>query len=60
MGNRSMLALLLGALLTLAGYQALYTVSETERAVLLEFGRVVQADIQPGLHLKKPDRKSVV
>jgi len=54
MSNRSMLALLLGALLTLAGYQALYTVSETERAVLLEFGRVVQADIQPGLHLKKP------
>ena len=33
---------------------SLFIVSELERAVLLEFGRVVSADIEPGLHLKKP------
>jgi membrane protease subunit HflC len=31
-----------------------YTVTELQRAVLLEFGRVVDADIPPGLHFKKP------
>ena len=28
--------------------------SQTERAVLLRFGKVVQADVQPGLHVKIP------
>ena len=38
----------------LLGVNSLFIVSELERAVLLEFGRVVRADIEPGLHLKKP------
>ena len=33
---------------------SVYTVTELQRAVLLEFGRVVDANILPGLHLKKP------
>jgi membrane protease subunit HflC len=40
--------------LGLLGANSVFVVSELERAVLLEFGRVVRADIEPGLHLKKP------
>ena len=33
---------------------ALFVVSETERAVKLKFGQVVEADVPPGLHWKVP------
>ena len=33
---------------------SLYIVTEMERGILLEFGRVVDDDIQPGLHVKLP------
>ena len=33
---------------------ALYIVKETERAVLLRFGEIVNPDIRPGLHIKIP------
>ena len=39
--------------------QALYVVSETERAVKLRFGEIVQFDVQPGLHFKWPIVNSV-
>ena len=32
----------------------LFVVKETERAVMLRFGELVNADIQPGLHVKIP------
>lgn len=31
-----------------------YTVDETQRAILLKFGEIKQADIKPGLHFKLP------
>jgi len=34
--------------------QSLYRVHETERAILLQFGNLVQADVKPGLHFKLP------
>ncbi|MBM6549726.1 protease modulator HflC [Marinomonas ostreistagni] len=34
--------------------QTLYVVKETERAVVLKFGEIVQDDVQPGLHFKLP------
>jgi membrane protease subunit HflC len=34
--------------------QGLYVVNETERAIKLQFGEIVDADIQPGLHWKSP------
>ena len=34
--------------------KSLYVVSETERAVKLRFGKMEEADIAPGLHLKVP------
>lgn len=36
------------------GVNSVFIVTEMERAVLLEFGRVVRADISPGLHFKLP------
>jgi len=33
---------------------SIYTVHQTERAVLLRFGAVVDADVAPGLHFKMP------
>ena len=54
MSNRTLvLAFVIGALAIL-GMNAIFIVDERQRAVLLEFGRVVRDDIQPGLHLKLP------
>ena len=39
--------------------QALYVVNETERAVKLRFGEIVQFDVSPGLHFKWPILNSV-
>ena len=44
------IALLVGVVVL----NSLYVVTELERAVLLEFGEVIESDIEPGLHLKKP------
>ncbi len=33
---------------------SLYVVKETERAVKLRFGRLIESDVQPGLHIKMP------
>ena len=54
MSPKALLSIIvLGALLLLAS-QSLYVVKETERAIKLKFGEVVEADLQPGLHLKTP------
>jgi Membrane protease subunits, stomatin/prohibitin homologs len=54
MSGRQM-ALLIG-LVVLVGIasNAIYVVNERERAVLLQFGEVVDTDIKPGLHFKMP------
>ena len=44
-------ALLVGVLVA---SQTLYVVKETERAVVLKFGEIVEADVQPGIHFKLP------
>ena len=33
---------------------SVYTIQQTERAILLRFGAVVDADVKPGLHFKMP------
>ncbi len=40
--------------IAVVGANSLFVVTEFERAVLLEFGKVIRADIEPGLHPKKP------
>ena len=42
------------ALILVVASSTLYVVSETERGVKLRFGRLIEADIQPGLHVKLP------
>ena len=34
--------------------QSIYVVKETERAVKLRFGEIVEFDVDPGLHFKLP------
>jgi len=54
MTTRSLVATIVGGMLILLGMNSLYIVTELERAVLLEFGRVIKNDLAPGLHVKKP------
>lgn len=54
MSNRNIAIIVaLFALIFLAS-NSLFVVKETERAVMLKFGRVVESDISPGLHIKTP------
>lgn len=46
-------AIIIGAVLLLAS-QGLYVVKETEKAIKLQFGQIVDDNIQPGLHWKLP------
>ncbi len=41
-------------LILLVAGNSLFVVKETERAVMLQFGELVNADISPGLHVKIP------
>ena len=54
MATRTLITLIgLFVALVLAS-STLFVVKETERAIMLQFGEVVQFDIQPGLHVKVP------
>mgnify|MGYP001186680504 CR=1 FL=1 len=57
--NRSLL--IVGGLAAVAwlASNSLYIVDETERAVKLRFGEVVEENIQPGLHVKIPITQTV-
>ncbi|WP_028303170.1 protease modulator HflC [Oceanospirillum maris] len=54
MQSKSISALILIAVLALVGANSLYIVDETERAIKLKFGEIIEADIKPGLHFKIP------
>lgn len=54
MSNKALGALIAAVLLALLGWNSLYIVAQTEKAVLLKFGKIVEADVPPGLHLKIP------
>lgn len=55
MNSNKPVFILIGLLvLTFIASKSLYVVSETERAVKLRFGKMEEADIAPGLHLKVP------
>ena len=54
MQTKSILFGFLLAAVALVASNALYIVSEYERGVLLRFGKVSNADIPPGLHIKVP------
>ena len=54
MSTRLLIVLILGIVIVAVGAQSLYRVHETERAILLQFGNVVDPDVKPGLHFKMP------
>jgi membrane protease subunit HflC len=54
MSGKSLTALLTALAALWLFSNALYIVKQTERAVLLRFGEVVNIDVQPGLHVKIP------
>ncbi len=54
MNARSVVALAVLALLAMLASSSLYIVNETQRAIRLKFGEVVETDIKPGLHIKIP------
>ncbi len=54
MSNKSLFTLITGAVLALVAWNSFYIVAQTERAVLLQFGKVSESDVAPGLHMKIP------
>ena len=54
MSMRTLVVALIAAALVILGMNSLFIVTEMQRAVLLEFGKVVRDNIKPGLHLKLP------
>lgn len=54
MKNSSAITLALVAVVLIAAYNFLFVVREIDRAVLLTFGEVTNADVAPGLHVKVP------
>ncbi|MAV27713.1 MAG: HflC protein [Gammaproteobacteria bacterium] len=60
MNFRTILVLIVVGALAVVGYNSVYVVTELQRAVLLQFGELVESNIQPGLHFKKPFINDVV
>ena len=54
MPSKSLVGLIIVGLVALVGSNTIYIVKETERAVLLKFGEVAEADVAPGIHFKIP------
>ena len=52
--NNLMKTAIVVLVLLIGASSSLYVVSEFERGVKLQFGKLVEADIQPGLHVKIP------
>jgi membrane protease subunit HflC len=56
---RNLVFLVIAVLVLLLALDGVYQVDQTERAVLLRFGAVYRADVEPGLHFKWPIADSV-
>ena len=54
MNLRNLILIIIGAIGVVFLTMSVYTVEQTERAILLKFGAVSQADVPPGLHFKLP------
>lgn len=54
MSPKAMFGLIVLGLALILGTQGLYVVNETQVAIKLKFGEVVEADVKPGLHWKVP------
>ena len=54
MKPRSLVVVILLFLVLLVASKSVFIVNQTERAVMLRFGEIVNDDVQPGLHFKIP------
>ncbi len=59
MTSRSTGSLVVLALVLILASSSLYVIQETEKAVKLRFGRLIEGDITPGLHVKIPFAEKV-
>lgn len=54
MSPKAFVSLIVLAVVVLIGSQSFYIVKETERAIKLRFGELVDADVEPGIDFKAP------
>ncbi|TNC92953.1 protease modulator HflC [Thalassolituus sp.] len=54
MSTKAFSSLIIIALVVLIGSQSFYIVKETERAIKLQFGELIDADVEPGIDFKVP------
>jgi len=59
MNTRSLILAVIAVVVIVIANNSIYTVHETDRAILLRFGAVRTADVEPGLHFKLPIAESV-
>ena len=59
MSLQNVILIVIAAVVILLAMDTVYTVHQTDRAILLRFGAVVDADVQPGLHFKLPIAEEV-
>ncbi|MFN3579632.1 MAG: protease modulator HflC [Pseudomonas sp.] len=54
MSNKTVFSLILALAVIFVGWNSFFVVSQIERGIVLQFGKVVKDDVQPGLHFKLP------
>jgi len=54
MNLRNLIVIVIAVVIAFLALDSVYTVHETERAILLRFGAVSEADVASGLHFKMP------
>jgi membrane protease subunit HflC len=54
MSPKSIFLSVIAVVVVLVGLSSVYMVNETERAIKLRFGEIIEDDIQPGIHIKVP------
>ncbi|MGR6871449.1 protease modulator HflC [Pseudomonas sp. HK3] len=54
MSPKSIVLGVVAVAIVLFGLSSVYMVNETERAIKLRFGEIIDDDIQPGIHIKMP------
>jgi len=59
MSLKNLIIIVIAVVIVSLAMNSVYTVHETERAILLRFGAVSEADVEPGLHFKMPIAEAI-
>lgn len=54
MTNKSIFGLIIALVLIVVGLNSFFIVEQTQRGIVLQFGKVVRDDVKPGMHFKLP------